>query len=87
VTASNVLRLPLPATAGNGAATVVVGMYTPLWHAAKVLSTTAHSWWADGVPPARKRSERASDAVAQMASSVVRHLKPVPAYRTSPSAY
>ena len=86
MTASNVMRLPLPAVAARGAIPVV-GMYTPLWHAAKVLSTTAHSWWEGGVPPARKRSERATEAVAQMASSVVRHLKPVRSYRPSPTAY
>ena len=80
MTASNVLRLPFSAAAGRDARSVV-GMHTPLWHAARVLNTTANSWWEGGVPPARKRTERASDAVAQMASSVVRHLKPVTAHR------
>ncbi|MCS4511575.1 hypothetical protein [Xylophilus ampelinus] len=77
MTASNVFRLPHPATIDGGGGTVV-GMYTPLWYAAKVLNTTAHSWWSEGIPPARKRSERATDAVVQVASSVVRHLRSAP---------
>ena len=86
MTVSNVLRLPYSAAAGRDAGSVV-GMYTPLWHAARVLNTTAHSWWDGGVPPARKRTERAGDAVAQMASSVVRHLKPASAPRPGSAAY
>jgi len=55
----------------------VVGMYTPLWYAARVLHTTGADWWEGGVPPARGRRQRASAAVAQAAARVVRHMKPV----------
>lgn len=86
MTASNVLRFPHSALAVRDVGSVV-GMFTPLWHAARVLNTTAHSWWEGGVPPARKRTERASDAVAQMASSVARHLKPAAPHRPGWAAY
>lgn len=84
MTASNVLRLPL-ASAAVCSTPAVVGVYTPLWYAARVLNITANSWWDGGVPPARKPRERATDAVAQVAASVVRHMKP-PRARPAQSA-
>ena len=86
MSASNVIRLPL-ASAAVRSAPAVVGMYTPLWYAAKVLNTTANGWWDGGIPPARKPRERATDAVAQVAASVVRHMKPAPVRRAGCAAY
>lgn len=52
----------------------VVPMYTPMWYATKVMSTTANSWWEGGVPPARRRGQRAANAVAHAAVGVARRL-------------
>jgi len=52
----------------------VVPMYTPQWYAAKVLATTAESWWEGGVPPVRGRRQRAANAVAHAAAGVARRL-------------
>ena len=52
----------------------VVPMYTPMWYATKVMATTANSWWEGGVPPARRRGQRAADAVAHAAVGVARRL-------------
>ena len=71
---SHSIAFPLVAPAQRAVAAPVVPMYTPLWYATKVMSTTAHSWWEGGVPPARKRGRRAADAVAQAAVGVARRL-------------
>lgn len=52
----------------------VVPMYTPMWYATKVMATTANSWWEGGVPPARRRGQRAASAVAHAAVGVARRL-------------
>lgn len=52
----------------------VVPMYTPMWYATKVMATTANSWWEGGVPPARRRGQRAASAVANAAAGVARRL-------------
>jgi hypothetical protein len=52
----------------------VVPMYTPMWYATKVMATTANSWWEGGVPPARRRGQRAANAVANAAVGVARRL-------------
>ena len=45
----------------------VVPAYTPLWYAARVLKVSANSWWEDGVPPARRRRQRAAQAITNAA--------------------
>jgi len=75
--ASSSLSLHLPAgfTERSGrTSTPVVPMYTPQWYAAKVLATTANSWWEGGVPPVRGRRQRAANAVANAAAGVARRL-------------
>lgn len=56
------------------AAAPLVPMYTPLWFATKVMSTTANSWWEGGVAPAGRRGRRAANAVAHAAVGVARRL-------------
>ncbi len=53
-----------------------IPMYTPRWYALRVLDTTAHDWWTDGVPPVRGRRQRARQAVAGIAAGVVRRMQP-----------
>ena len=65
---------------------VLVPANTPMWHATKVMSTSANSWWEGGVPPSRGSSENngnngnsrlVANAVANAASGVARRLKAV----------
>ncbi|QHI98884.1 hypothetical protein GT347_13320 [Xylophilus rhododendri] len=66
---------PLARTAAfERSAAQVVPMYTPLWYATKVMATSANSWWEGGVPPARKRRQRAADAMAHAAAGMARRL-------------
>lgn len=62
------------ASRAERSAEAVVPMYTPLWYATKVMATTANSWWEGGAPPARRRGQRAADAVAHAAVGVARRL-------------
>jgi len=71
------LGFSLRDTAAERASAAVVPMYTPLWYATKVMSTTANSWWEGGVPPTRRRGARAADAVANAAAGVARRLHAV----------
>jgi hypothetical protein len=45
----------------------VVPAYTPLWYAARVLKVSANEWWEGGMPPARRRRQRAAQALASAA--------------------
>ncbi|MCZ2498661.1 hypothetical protein GN316_18005 [Xylophilus sp. Kf1] len=75
--ASNALSLPFGRGVANRAerqADAVVPMYTPMWYATKVMATTANSWWEGGVPPSRRRGQRAADAVVHAAAGVARRL-------------
>ncbi|MES2184381.1 MAG: hypothetical protein V4505_07535 [Pseudomonadota bacterium] len=47
----------------------VVPAYTPLWYAARVLKVSAGNWWEDGVPPARRRRQRAAQAITSAAQA------------------
>jgi len=77
VQASQTLSLgfTLRSNSVDSAAPAVVPMYTPLWYATKVMATTANSWWEDGVPPTRRRGQRAADAVVSAAAGVARRLQ------------
>jgi hypothetical protein len=75
--ASNPFSLQLRSTFAERQPAAVVPMYTPLWYATRVMSVTANSWWDGGVPPARRRGQRAADAVAHAAVGVARRLHAV----------
>jgi hypothetical protein len=52
-----------------------IPMYTPRWYALRVLDTTAHDWWKDGLPPVKGRRQRARQAMAGLAAGVVRRVQ------------
>jgi hypothetical protein len=53
----------------------LVPVYTPMWYATKVMSTSANNWWDGGVPPARQSGRGAASEVAGTAPGVVRRLR------------
>ena len=55
------LRAALVASAGDTA----VAPYTPLWHVRRVIKTSAADWWEGGVPPSRRRHQRATQALSR----------------------